>query len=123
MLKCAYKVGDIFKDDELYSDRARFCRDNNLTIVEIEPDEKGRRFQIVEIPKPTQKELYEQEIRELKQKLEDTDYVANKLAEANAKYIESGDKTEIEQLLKQYVDVLKQRKQWRERVNKLQSLR
>lgn len=43
-----YKVGDIFYIDEEYSTRADFCNQNNLRIVEIEADEIGRRFKIIE---------------------------------------------------------------------------
>ena len=41
-----YNIGDIFYLDDEYTQRADFCNNNNLKIVEIEPDEKGRRFQI-----------------------------------------------------------------------------
>lgn len=68
-----YKIGDIFRNDADYSKRADFCNQNRLMIVEIEADENGRRFQIVEIPQPTERELAEQEIQELKQWF-DTDY-------------------------------------------------
>lgn len=44
-----YKIGDIIYLDENYSDAVAWCDENNATITEIEPDEKGRRFQIVEI--------------------------------------------------------------------------
>lgn len=45
-----YKVNDIFYLDEEYSARAEFCtQSGNLTIKEIESDENGRRFKIVEI--------------------------------------------------------------------------
>lgn len=45
-----YKLNDIFYLDDEYSARADFCNEKgNLTIKEIEPDEKGRRFQIVEV--------------------------------------------------------------------------
>lgn len=59
-----YKVNEIFYLDDKYSDRAEFCNNNNLIIVEIEPDENGRRFQIQEV-KPyqkTQEELYRDEL-------------------------------------------------------------
>lgn len=45
-----YKINDIFYLDEEYSARAEFCNNaGNLKIEEIEPDENGRRFKIVEI--------------------------------------------------------------------------
>ena len=44
-----YHIGDIIYLDENYSDAVAWCDENNATIKEIEPDEKGRRFQIVAI--------------------------------------------------------------------------
>lgn len=44
-----YHIGDIIYFDENYSDAVAWCDENNATITEIEPDEKGRRFQIVAI--------------------------------------------------------------------------
>lgn len=65
------KINDIFRESE-YSQAWQFVKANldTLTIKELEADEQGRRFQIVEIPQPTEKELAEQEIFELKQKIE-----------------------------------------------------
>lgn len=61
-----YNIGDIFYFDKDYSKRAEFCNKNNLKIVEIGTDENGMRYQIQEVPKPTDKELEQQEIKELK---------------------------------------------------------
>ena len=45
-----YKLSDIFYEDEEYAARADFCNNNGYMIVEIEPDEEGkRRFQIQEV--------------------------------------------------------------------------
>lgn len=44
-----------------------------LCIVEIEPDENGRRFQIQEIPAPTEEELKEMRICEIQQRLVELD--------------------------------------------------
>ena len=52
-----YQVNDIFYDDAEYSARAKFCNENGYRIVEIEPDNIGRRFQIQEIPAPTEEEV------------------------------------------------------------------
>lgn len=52
-----YNLNDVFYLDNEYSARAKFCNENDYVIKEIEPDEKGRRFQIQEIPKPTQDEI------------------------------------------------------------------
>lgn len=41
------KIGEIFYDDDEYTNRVKWCNENNCHIEEIEPDEKGRRFKIV----------------------------------------------------------------------------
>lgn len=53
-----YHIGDIVYSDE-YTQAVEWCEDNNATLTEIEPDENGRRFQIVEIPPyiPTKEEV------------------------------------------------------------------
>ncbi len=61
-----YNIGDVFYLDEKYSDRAEFCNNNNLMIVEIEPDEKGRRFKIQEVPEPTELEKTIMQIQDKK---------------------------------------------------------
>lgn len=102
-----YKINDIFYVDEEYSQRAEFCNNNGLVIVEIEADEKGRRFQIQEVPAPTQEELNQQRIYELKQKLNETDYQAIKFAE--------GLITESE-----YAEIKAKRQAWRDEINELE---
>ena len=53
-----YKVGDIFTVDNEYSQRAQFCNENGLMIVEIEKSADGKRqFQIQEVPAPTKEEI------------------------------------------------------------------
>lgn len=52
-----YNLGLIFRDDDDYSNKAEFCNENNLKIVEIENDERGRRFQIQEIDSLTTEEI------------------------------------------------------------------
>lgn len=51
-----YNVGDVFTDDEFYTDRAIFCNENGYYIEEIEPLNGERRFQIC---KPAEKTLEE----------------------------------------------------------------
>jgi len=65
-----YKIGDIFGLDDDYSKKAQFCNDNGLMIVEIEPENGKRRFQIKAVPQPTQPELALQQISEKKYLLE-----------------------------------------------------
>ena len=52
-----YNIGDIFRCDNDFANKAKFCNENNLRIVEIEPDNIGRRFQIQELPIPTKEEF------------------------------------------------------------------
>ena len=51
-----YQLNDIFHEDNEYEKRAEFANANGYMIKEIEPDEHGRRFQIVEVPPPTEEE-------------------------------------------------------------------
>lgn len=60
------ELGAIFKENEYNNAIEYISQFNNLTIQEIEPDTFGRRFQIVEIPQPTEKQLAEIEIESLK---------------------------------------------------------
>lgn len=59
------QVNDIFYEKDLIR-YAPFANSNNLTIIDLEPDENGRRFQVVEIPPLAAKELAQIEIEELK---------------------------------------------------------
>lgn len=60
-----YNVGDIFTDDEFYTDRANFCNENGYYIEEIEPLENGaRQFKICA---PAQKSDDEVALEELEQ--------------------------------------------------------
>lgn len=69
---------------------------------------------------PTAEEKAAQEkakqIAEYKKYLQDTDYVAAKIAEANF----NSDTAELAELHKQYDSVILQRKGWREAINKLE---
>ena len=71
MSKNIYKIGDVFADDELYSDRAQFCNENGLMIVEItKQDDKTRLFQIQECPPPSEEDIIWNEIYQLKEELQ-----------------------------------------------------
>lgn len=64
-----YRIGDVFYLDEDYDNKVTFCNLNNYRIVEIESDEKGRRFQIQEQPAPTEEEIKQNRIYKLKAEL------------------------------------------------------
>ena len=70
---------------------------------------------------PTAEEKAAQEkaknIAEYKKYLEDTDYIAAKIAEANF----NSDTAELAELHKQYDSVILQRKGWREAINRLEA--
>lgn len=59
------QLGTIFREEE-YTDAFNYVIENNYTIREIEPDDLGRRFQVVEIPAPTEQEKALNEIAQLK---------------------------------------------------------
>lgn len=102
------ELGTIFYEKD-YSNACDYSEQNGYTIIEITPDSFGRRFQIVEIPQPTESEQAEQEIQELKQKLFDTDYQAIKFAEG----LLTAD---------EYAETKAQRQLWRDRINELEKL-
>lgn len=60
------------------------------------------------------------EISKLKCKLHNTDYIDNKLAEANAKYVVTGDNTDVIRIYNEYRDLIKQRQAWRDEINALE---
>lgn len=94
---------------EEYSQVADWCNGNQqYRIVE-----DGDYYKVEPIPAPTEQELAEREIAELKQYLADTDYIANKL-------IEAVDDAELSDLKEKYADVLKQRREARARINELE---
>jgi hypothetical protein len=64
------KVNDIIRLDDEYPNFAEYCNQNGLMIVEIEPDELGRRFEIQERPQPSNQDIILETITSLKQELE-----------------------------------------------------
>lgn len=61
-----YNVGDIFTDDDFYTDRAKFCNENGYFIEEIEPLENGtRQFKICAPKEKTLLELKSDKLAEL----------------------------------------------------------
>lgn len=53
------ELGTIFYEKD-YSNACNYSAQNGYTIKEIEPDEQGRRFQIIEIPPLTDEQILEQ---------------------------------------------------------------
>lgn len=67
----------------------------------------------------SEKETTQLEIDKLTEKLQRTDYIANKLAEANAEYIVTEDKTKLIELRNKYSKELADRETWRKEIDSL----
>lgn len=101
-------LNTIFEEKD-YKQAFEFATTNGYVIKEIKSNDPIKRFfQIVEQPKPTQKELIQLEIEDLKEKLQSTDYKAIKFAEGVL-------------TLSEYEPIREQRKQWREKINILEN--
>ena len=85
-----------------YTEGAIWCNENNAMIEAVDGE-----YVIVEIPQPTEEELKQARIAELKAKLADTDYIVIKLAEDAASRSE-------------YAKELEQRAAWRAEINELE---
>lgn len=100
------ELGTVFTLNE-YDEAYQYVSENGYTIQEIEPKGEERQFKIVEIPQPTEEELKQRRISELKAKLAETDYVVIKIAEGEA-------------TAEEYAEVLVNRRAWREEINELE---
>lgn len=100
------ELGTIFTLNE-YDEAYKYISENGYTIEEIEPKGDERQFKIVEIPEPTEEELKQARIDELKTKLSETDYIVIKIAEGEA-------------TKEEYAEVLANRKAWRSEINELE---
>lgn len=68
----------------------------------------------------SQEELNQNKILELKQKLYNTDYVANKLSEEIATSFITGDNSSVIALRNKYFSILSDRDEWRTEINRLE---
>ena len=77
------KLNDIITDEigSVYAETAMWCNENNATLEEIEPEGNIRRFKVVPIPEPTEKERNTFRITELQNYLNETDWYAVRYAE------------------------------------------
>lgn len=95
-----FTVGQIFSD--MYPPEAAiWCNENNAFIVELEPEEGTRRFEIQAIPEPTLEEVRERKLTELNTRFEairNTAWIMSSLGfEADANEVAN---TNIEGLIK-----------------------
>ena len=101
-----------------FEEARRWCKSHNVTFNELMERRNlpNRYFQIGYPPEPhvpTQEEQKQACISELKQFLASTDYISCKL-------IEAIDEVELQDLKEKYKDVLKQRREARAEINKLE---
>ena len=98
------EIGTIFTLEQ-YADAYGFVRGHEGCLIkEIEPVDGVRQFQIVEMPAPSQEEINQARIAELKRLLADSDYAIIKIAEGSA-------------TAEEYADLIAQRKLWRKEIN------
>lgn len=86
-----------------YETVAGWCNESGEYRIEEINDE----YCVVKNPEPTQEEIANQRIAELKKQLADTDYIAVKIAEGAA-------------TKEEYANVIAQRQAWRDEINELQ---
>lgn len=108
-----YEINQIFRDDADYINKASFCNENGLQIIELQPDENGRRFQIIK-PSLTPEEIKQNRIDELQSLLDKTDYIVTKLAEMQ---IMNNENFVAE--LSRYQNTIQNRVAWRTEIDRL----
>lgn len=89
------------KADE-YAAVAEWCNENQ----EYHIEDNGEYYKVVKNPEPTEEDIKQRRIAELKQMLSDTDYAVIKIAEGAA-------------TAEDYADVIEQRKAWRNEIREL----
>ena len=89
--------------------------------IVLNRDGTTKEIEIPDIPVDNTEETLMQ-IQECLQYLKDTDYITNKLAEAESEFIETGDNTEVLALREHYSEELATRKNKREKIRELENL-
>lgn len=105
------KINDIFFENE-YSNAFDYVTKNNLNIIEIEPIENKRRFQIIK--SEFNKDTKETRIFELQNLLNKTDYIVTKLAEMQITNNEN-----FSSELARYQSTIQNRVAWRSELDRL----
>ena len=100
------KLGTIFGLEQ-YDEAYQYILEKGYEIQEMDSTNGVRQFKIVLSTQPTEEELKQTRITELKQLLSQTDYVVIKIAEGEA-------------TKEEYAEILAQRKEWRAEINSLQ---
>ena len=93
---------------QLVIENQEIAKRKGLPLIECELGENGTIWEKGFKPEKTDKEKAAEEIAELKQKLEDSDYAIVKIAEGAATQAD-------------YAELIEQRAQWRARINELEA--
>lgn len=94
---------------EEYSQVAEWCNEGQEYHIELYIDENDIEwYRTVKNSEPTEEDIKQARINELKQLLADTDYVVIKIAEGSA-------------TKEDYADVIEQRKAWRNEIRELEN--
>lgn len=107
------KMSDFFYEYAIYK---KAIGENLNLVVEFNEDNE---LVAIEYPISEQEEL-KMNIYNTTKKLQETDYIANKLAEANTRYNLTSDKTELVELATKYEKELNDRIVWRKEIDELQ---
>lgn len=107
------KMTDAFYEYAIYKKEI-----GEVVNVDVVFEENGN-MTAIEFPISVTEEL-NMLIYNLTKKLVSTDYIANKLAEANAEYIVTEDKTKLIELRNKYSKELADRETWRKEIDSLQ---
>ena len=86
----------------------------------VSSDFDGLEFSVEKYNARKTRETNSKTIEQLKQNLANTDYIANKLAEAIADALVSGDNSKVYELKTAYAKQLQDRKTWREEIDTLE---
>ena len=108
-----YEINQIFRDDDDYINKASFCNENGLKIIELQPDENGRRFQIIQ-PTLSAEEIKQNRIDELQSLLDKTDWIVTKLAE-----MQITNRENFVAELSRYQNTIQNRDLWRTEIDRL----
>lgn len=103
-----FYVGQIFEGS--YPPAAATACNQNGWFIDVIGE---RRYEIKAVPEPTEEEIKQRRIAELKGQLDSTDYVVIKITE-------SDDAEEQAQLREEYAEVITNRKAWRAEINELE---
>lgn len=95
---------EINEKQEEYTEVAEWCNNGG----EYHIEEQGNYYAVVKNPEPTEEEIKQMRITELKKLLASTDYTVIKIAEGVA-------------TAEDYADVIAQRQAWRAEINRLEA--